>query len=159
MRPIERIDIYCALLKRRADLWDFINIMLESPVKDVLKESLFPILKFEHHYNTFKTYWKDNPDLRITQVCVNLGIIDNIPGAWYYTEDYELMKSFGFADRDVFLWGTFGKSGKEPLKRILLKDMEDSHIEAILNTQNISEERKEMFRNELNYRKNEGTTN
>lgn len=37
--------------------------------------------------------------------------------------------------REVFEWGTYGKEGKGPFKRIALKDLEDSHIKAILETQ------------------------
>jgi hypothetical protein len=31
--------------------------------------------------------------------------------------------------------GTFGKSGKDPLKYVILKNMSDDHIRAILDTQ------------------------
>ena len=37
--------------------------------------------------------------------------------------------------RLVFTWGTYGKDGKQPLKRVKLADMSDAHIEAILATQ------------------------
>jgi hypothetical protein len=37
--------------------------------------------------------------------------------------------------REVFTWGSYGKNGDEPKKYILLKDMTDSHLCAILETQ------------------------
>jgi hypothetical protein len=35
--------------------------------------------------------------------------------------------------RQIFSWGTFGKDGKQSLKKKLLCDMPDDHIEAIIN--------------------------
>ena len=37
--------------------------------------------------------------------------------------------------REKLSWGTYGKNGDEPLKYILLKDLETEHIKAILKTQ------------------------
>jgi hypothetical protein len=37
--------------------------------------------------------------------------------------------------REWMLWGTYGKSGKNPLKWVILKNMSDDHIRAILDTQ------------------------
>jgi hypothetical protein len=37
--------------------------------------------------------------------------------------------------REYFTWGTYGKDGDQPLRRIKLKDLEDGHIQAILDTQ------------------------
>jgi hypothetical protein len=37
--------------------------------------------------------------------------------------------------RDWMAWGTYGKSGKERLKYVILKNMSDEHIQAILDTQ------------------------
>ena len=58
--------------------------------------------------------------------------------------------------REAFRWGTYGKNGDEPLKYILLKDMETEHINAILKTQtHISDEIKKIFIDELSFRKND----
>lgn len=54
--------------------------------------------------------------------------------------------------REYFDWGTYGKDGKQPLRRILLKDMEDEHIQAILDTQRLMPQVKEMFIREQTYR-------
>lgn len=37
--------------------------------------------------------------------------------------------------RQVVTWGTRGKDGLQPFKRVAVKDMETSHIEAVLYTQ------------------------
>ncbi len=35
--------------------------------------------------------------------------------------------------RKVETWGTFGKSGTDPLKFILIKDIHDDHLESIID--------------------------
>lgn len=37
--------------------------------------------------------------------------------------------------RETFTWGSYGKGGKGPKRNILLKDLEEDHIKAILETQ------------------------
>lgn len=55
--------------------------------------------------------------------------------------------------REHFGWGSYGKDGTEPLHEILLKDMEDSHIEAVLRTQShISPHITKLFEDELIFR-------
>jgi hypothetical protein len=58
--------------------------------------------------------------------------------------------------RAAFSWGTYGKSGKDPLKWILLKDMEASHIQAILDSKQVLGHKvEEWFKAELKLRLNE----
>jgi hypothetical protein len=54
--------------------------------------------------------------------------------------------------REAFHWGTYGKYGNEPLRYIPLKDMEETHIRAVLDTQNLKDYIEVVFRNELKYR-------
>tara|TARA_R110000868_G_scaffold142084_1_gene359185 strand:+ start:145 stop:540 length:396 start_codon:yes stop_codon:yes gene_type:complete len=64
-----------------------------------------------------------------------------------YSEDpHELI-------RETFTWGTYGKTGKDPLRHVALKDLEKEHIKAIIKTQShITQEIKDVFVNELCYR-------
>lgn len=56
--------------------------------------------------------------------------------------------------RKYFFWGTRGKDGKQPLTWVAVKDMTTEHIEAVIETQDrIAPEIKELFLNELAYRK------
>lgn len=55
--------------------------------------------------------------------------------------------------RENFSWGTYGKSGKEALKYVLLKEMSNAHIQAIIDTQNNYNAWKDVFQRELEYRK------
>lgn len=55
--------------------------------------------------------------------------------------------------RQAPIWGTYGKCGTQPLKRVTLAEMSTNHIEAILKTQTqISETLRNIFKNELIYR-------
>lgn len=57
--------------------------------------------------------------------------------------------------RENLKWGTYGKSGKEELRWILLKEMSNDHINSILTyVKNINEMYKKFFKMELEYRKN-----
>ena len=56
--------------------------------------------------------------------------------------------------RDWVEWGTYGKSGNEPLRWVLLKDMTDEHIQAVLDTQHqICWFYRREFKSELRFRK------
>lgn len=51
-------------------------------------------------------------------------------------------------------WGTFGKSGKDPLKVVRLHCMTNEHIKAILLTQcHITSSYRKSFERELRFRK------
>lgn len=56
--------------------------------------------------------------------------------------------------REVFTWGTYGKDGKQPFRRIKLSEMEDDHIAAILTTQqHITQDVRDVFTRELEERR------
>lgn len=58
--------------------------------------------------------------------------------------------------RDSFKWGTYGKDGKDKLKRVLLRDMTANHIKAILKTQiQIPNWMVHIFNDELDWRREE----
>jgi hypothetical protein len=144
MRPIERIKPYISLLKNK-------TLTLDISEKETVSLSQ---LNSEPDYDKLEKFWLENPDLRFTQVCVNTGLIPNIPGFWYYTEDLDFMLNLGFEPREVMLWGTYGKNLDQPLKYIFLKEMSNSHIQAVLdNVKSISERYRKEFENELKYRK------
>lgn len=54
--------------------------------------------------------------------------------------------------REVVLWGTYGKNGDQPFKRIKLMDMETEHIKACLSTQRMHPGYLAAFNDELMYR-------
>lgn len=65
----------------------------------------------------------------------------------YSNDPHELQREF-------FHWGSRGKDGKQPLTWIAVKDMTAEHIESCIETRDrIAPEIKELFVNELAYRK------
>jgi len=56
--------------------------------------------------------------------------------------------------REAFVWGTYGKDGKQKKVYVALKDMTDEHIWAVLKTQDGIKGTyvEELFENELEYR-------
>lgn len=58
--------------------------------------------------------------------------------------------------REHFSWGTFGVDGDQPLKWILLKDMEEDHIKAVIRNQRLLDRVREMFKRELSWREESG---
>lgn len=64
----------------------------------------------------------------------------------YLTDDHE-------ENRKHFTWGTYGKDGDQPLKRIVLSDLDTDHIRVILDTQkHITEYVEDLMKAELEYR-------
>lgn len=56
-------------------------------------------------------------------------------------------------DRVKFTWGTYGKCGTLPKRRVPLDEMSTQHVIAILDTQHhISEGVRQLFITELDYR-------
>lgn len=49
-------------------------------------------------------------------------------------------------------WGTYGKSGKNPLKFVPLSELSNNHIKAIIATQTLSKEVLSALNDELAYR-------
>lgn len=55
--------------------------------------------------------------------------------------------------REFAKWGTYGKTGNEPFRRVALKDMESDHIRAVLKVaQSMASQFRTAFENELKFR-------
>lgn len=68
--------------------------------------------------------------------------------ACVYSDDFHEMK------RAAFMWGSRGVDGEQPVQYNALKDLETSHIEAIITTQgHLPEYIMQMFKDELRLRK------
>lgn len=55
--------------------------------------------------------------------------------------------------REKFEWGTYGKTGKDKLKYVALKDLSLNHIDNILNNLELPEDLIEIFIKETKYRR------
>jgi len=73
----------------------------------------------------------------------NLNIIPPADNFTIYDNDlFEII-------REKFLWGTYGKEGTDPMTWVVLKDMSSEHINNILEIDNISEDRRKFYMEEL----------
>lgn len=83
MRDINRIP----KILKNINLFEFIKSFNIFRTDDEIKQWLTVI-----NMEMLEDYWLKNPDLRLTQVLVNLNIIPNAPGVWYYIEETEWQK-------------------------------------------------------------------
>lgn len=150
MRPKERIPLYLSLWKSKLEKIDYKTVQLPLPPK-FPGTLIIPKDQFESIFQEISEIWESHPDWRLSQLLVNTGLYANYPGFWYYTEDYDFMKSLGFPDSEIFLWGTYGKNGDEPLHYLILKDMKYDHIEAILNNCKLTPATKKILEQHLHY--------
>lgn len=83
---------------------------------------------------TLPEAWNKNPDQRIGQLLINLGMIDDSIERWC-TEEYEILIDQGVAPEDCFYWtSVFDKDGEKletPITR-RIADLEDGHAKNIL---------------------------
>lgn len=115
----------------------------------------YVLLKISENIKHIESFWSESSDQRLTQVLVNMGIIQNIPGTWYYFEETEYMiTSRTLKPEEILFWGTYGKDGKQELRYVLLKDMDSEHIEACLRTQkNMNEYYRKTMQKIMRFRK------
>ena len=55
--------------------------------------------------------------------------------------------------RVEFRWGSYGPQGDQPLTLIAVNNMSDAHIHAVLDTQRLLPQVRQLFQDELRYRK------
>lgn len=85
-----------------------------------------------------REYWCSLPDLRYSQVLVNIGIIPNYPGFWYFTEEDEILEQQGCLSSEYMLWGVNFDKDMNRLPETdhrFICDLDTDHIEAILDGQ------------------------
>ena len=91
-----------------------------------VKDGTILVSRSRHDYQTYGDYSIDG-GLDYISIGFPTGItINDITFLTLYEDDsFKTIKS-------KFVWGTFGKSGKEPLKWVFLKNCETEHLENIL---------------------------
>lgn len=126
MRPIERIDNFL-------DKVNFKKVINEIWKLDLSDEHI-DMIELEKEY--LRKKWKENQDWRFSQLLVNVGLIPNVPGFWYYTEEYELLEKLGYQPRETRYWGTDFTPDMKRLNKTeykLIKDLDTDHIKAIIS--------------------------
>lgn len=139
--------------------------LLESRWKELsVIESFDPIEAVKQiisHRDSIEKQWLENPDLRFSQILVNLNYIPNAPGLWYYEEEYDILIDQGAEPRDVLYWGKNYDKDENLLPEteyILIKDLTTDHIKGIFkfikkNKQRLPDLWKSTLENELKLRK------
>jgi len=141
MRPIERIDNFLNKVSwpELAIRWDLTNIIYED--------------FFNEDFDNAIKYWYENPDQRIGQVLINLGLIPDNLRIWN-DEESDILIDQGIAPEDCLYWTSiFNKDNnllETPITK-LISELEPSHIKAVLKMcyNNLSEEYKKAFDNVL----------
>jgi len=129
MRPVERIILFLELIDGKVDniiyaIWGFNTPPVEQ------------LALYYTNEDKIKEFWLENPDLRFSQVLVNLGIIPNIPGSWYYLEEVELLERLGIDPTEYLLWGQNYDKDMKRLPQTIRRpicELETDHIKSIIN--------------------------
>jgi len=153
-KPIERINPFLDFIYP-----EFEKLLFNIYKLEITKDEYYKFLgNFVSQTNIVEKYWLENPDLRFSQVLINLGIIPNIPGVWYYIEEDEILEQLGIESREYLLWGqNYDKNIKLLPKTIRkpIKDLTTEHIQAILDGGYAGNKKYlECFKNELKLREN-----
>lgn len=151
MRNIKRIDRFLELVDNENLLTNIWKLPLDNgDLRAVL--SLIAVKDFD-----IREYWNSLPDLRYSQVLVNMGIIPNYPGFWYFTEEDEILEQQGLPLSEYMLWGVNFDKDMNRLPETdyrFICDLDTDHIEAILDGQWTKNLRYiAAFNDELNRRK------
>jgi hypothetical protein len=90
--------------------------------------------EFIRNYDKINNIWLDNPDWRLGQLLINIGLI-NDGFVWNIEEQEWLVKESYFKFEDIHFWGVnYDKEGNlldEPYKK-LLSELDDEHIKNII---------------------------
>jgi hypothetical protein len=145
MRNKKRIDI----IFKTIDLNNFIKLF---KIKDFDNITIS-----KEDKKLVKKYWKENPDLRLIQVLINLNLLPHTVGFYYYFEEDELLIDSGLIEPShILFWGKLYKDAtltakyKSPIY-VLIKDLSTEHIKNIFKYLNISKETLNTLRETKTY--------
>ena len=85
MRSIERIEPFLEKVdinKLFKDIWKLPEYSDPDKMESLLAED----------YDIILSFWKDNPDLRFSQLLISMNYIPNILGFWYYMKEEEILE-------------------------------------------------------------------
>jgi hypothetical protein len=127
MRAKERISIILDLLDN-----NYMDFLIDIGIGEENRHELIDVYFLKG--KEIEEFWMENPDLRLTQVLVNLDIIPNIAGFWYYTEETDYVVEKGWCEfEDIHFWGVnFTKDG-ERLPETIFKRVSDLDRDHVMN--------------------------
>lgn len=157
MRQERRIGIILPILKDNRNKYKVLNSWFDSP--HIVLNGIVEI--WDKNYDTFCNFWVDNPDLRLPQVLINIGIMPNFHGFYYHKEDAITMIDTGLLfPEEILFWGNNYDKDNNRLSEtrwVLPTEMTKGHLEAIIDLYDngkmrVSEVYIEMFKKELKNR-------
>ena len=138
MRPTERIDNFLGKVN-----WKY---LLEDRWKIT---PIFNFIKLDH-ITDIGIYWRNNPDQRIGQVLINLGMIPDSMKVWL-DEESDILIDQGIAPEECLYWTSIMDKNKQLLDKPtphLIKDMSIDHLQAIIKDgYTLSDNMKQAFKN------------
>lgn len=130
MRNKERIDITLKCMPWKQFIQDTTKLNKDSKILNRLVENVI------NNIEDIRKQWKKYPDYRLGQLLINQGYIPDYYKLWNVEEDDWLIENKALKIEDIKFWGnTYDKDMNRlsETRYILLKDLEDSHIAAILD--------------------------
>jgi len=135
MRIKERIPVFLEKVDWPSLLTKVWKLDLSSEILNDL------IIEINASKEEIKNYWLMYQDQRISQVLINLGLIPNMSGLWYYMEELEILKELGIPPREYLLWGHYiDRKNPESLRYSPIKDLSTEHIKNILKEEHTKRE-------------------
>jgi len=112
-------------------------------------------IECDNKIDSIKNIWENSPDLRLSQVLLNIGILYNKPGVWYYLEEVDYLIENNLVNpEDILFWETYGEDGKQPFKMVSISNMTSEDLEACIITQKrMNPYYKKIMQKVLRYRK------
>ena len=128
-RPIERIEPFLEKVRIRYVIKYIFK--LPRPI-----DATYVKYVFDKNKKEVREYWLENPDLRFSQVLVNLNIIPNIPGYWHHLEDEEILIRLDYSPEKVYFWEVNLDVDENSLHKTVWKpisELTSDHLKAIIN--------------------------
>lgn len=153
MRNVKRIPIVLDLINWSHFITDNTEI---KETDDVLPKLIKQIVE---NINNIKKIWIKYPDSRLGQLLINENYLPDYQKLWFVEEIDWLIDNNYCKYEDIHFWGkTRDSKGKllDETQYILLKDLTDSHISAIIDwfdeslTSKLNSEYKKYFENRIN---------
>lgn len=122
MRPVERIDNFLSKVD-----WNWLTLIRWKLRYPNCGKPITPQL------DNIVSYWKQNPDQRIGQVLINLGILPDSLLIWN-DEEADILEAQGLPPEEYLFWTSYLDVNEnkldKPITR-LVKDLTKEHVLAI----------------------------
>ena len=114
------LDIFSRETVKESYLKNVVGIASKSDINKFLA-------RWKQAEERITEFWKEYPDLRMSQVLISVKVLPNFSGSWFNTEDEKFMKQCGIADeRLTTVWVKV--DGDLPERGIPVKGISDKDL-------------------------------